>query len=99
MHIPTDFCLDAQTFEDILDLEEAVRLAMAGPQVPGAPSILDIQDAWSVLEGKLPSTVDAYLTVSVKRMFEAFNQRDVALMQAEQERIAARLSELRRTAR
>lgn len=95
MQIPTDYRLDKDTFEDVLDLEGALRLALASPQTSTSPAMEDIRGAWKILDGKLPGTLRAHLAGEIAQLLAAFDQCDQAVIQAIQGKIAAELATLR----
>jgi len=98
MQIPSDYQLSGETFEDVLDLEAAVRLAASTTNMGVRPDVIDIHDAWIKLQPRLPQAASQQLEPSIARMLDAFNDRNTGAMQREQEHIAARLAELRRVA-
>ncbi|TYC85321.1 hypothetical protein [Novosphingobium sp. BW1] len=98
MQIPSDYWLTGETFEDVLDLEAAVRLAASTTDMVARPDVIDIHDAWVKLQPRLPQATWLQLEPSIARMLDAFNDRNTGAMKREQEDIAARLAELRRVA-
>lgn len=95
--IPADFILDAETFDRVLDFEAGLRMAFSAPQVPGAPTVCDLEDGWKRLVGHLPENVETHLQTCMSAMLDAFNARDTDAVRNEQEHLARRLAELRKS--
>ncbi len=94
---PADLALDTETFEDILDLEAALRLSLAGISLPGANAQQDIATYRARLEGRFPREIEAGLDAAFGRLDTARDSGEATALHDAQERLVEQLTRLRKS--
>jgi len=82
-------------FEDILDIEGPLRLALASPTGAASPSVSEVETAVAALAKRVPEAIFSQLRIHTQALRVASNDQDKVQVRANQAALVDALASLR----